>query len=73
MSHQKPVDSAFRRQFILGAREENITDEFQWVRAAESAIKHHGSTGLHITLDEVKGWVQAIKKDRGTQLPKCHI
>ena len=60
---------------FLEARE--VVEDFSalnadMLREIDASIDHYEKTGLHITLDEVKQWAQALKTNRSAELPKCH-
>jgi predicted transcriptional regulator len=38
----------------------------------DSSMSHYESTGLHVTLDEMKDWAKSLRLDRNTPLPACH-
>ena len=42
------------------------------IEAAAASLAHYKKTGLHTTLDEVKAWANAVRKDRSTKMPACH-
>jgi hypothetical protein len=56
---------------ILASGEEGeITDRM--VSEALASLEHYQRTGLHIRLDELKAWAQAVRKDRSLPMPECH-
>lgn len=42
------------------------------IEAAAASLAHYQKTGLHTTLDEVKDWAKAVRKDRNAKMPACH-
>ena len=42
------------------------------IEAAVTSLAHYKKTGLHTTLDEVKVWAKAVRKNRSAKLPACH-
>jgi predicted transcriptional regulator len=42
------------------------------IAAATASLDHYQKTGLHTTLDEVKDWAKALRKDRNTKMSACH-
>jgi predicted transcriptional regulator len=42
------------------------------IAAAMASLDHYQQTGLHTTLDEVKNWAAAVRKDRSAKMPACH-
>jgi predicted transcriptional regulator len=42
------------------------------IAAAVASLDHYQKTGLHSTLDEVKDWAKAMRKDRSAKMPACH-
>ena len=42
------------------------------IHRAEQSIAHYKATGLHITLDELSTWVQAIQVNPEAPVPACH-
>ena len=30
-------------------------------------------TGLHLTVDEVRGWIDQIRQGKKVPMPKCHV
>lgn len=46
--------------------------EQAFIQAAAASLAHYNKTGLHTTLEEVKGWAKAVRKDRKAKLPTCH-
>jgi predicted transcriptional regulator len=43
-----------------------------FIAAAEASFEHYKETGLHVTLDEFGGWVDAVQTAPDTALPPCH-
>ena len=43
-----------------------------FIAAAEASFEHYKVTGLHISLDEVGGWVDAVQTAPDTALTTCH-
>lgn len=46
-----------------------------WDEFYDDAVKshqHYVETGLHVTMEEMKAWAEALKTDRNTPLPKSH-
>ncbi len=42
------------------------------IEAAAVSLAHYKKTGLHTTLDEVKSWAKAVRKDCSKKMPACH-
>ena len=42
------------------------------IQAAAASLAHYEKTGLHTTLDEVKVWAKAVRKNRSAKMPACH-
>jgi predicted transcriptional regulator len=42
------------------------------IAAAVASLDHYQQTGLHTTLDDVKNWATAVRKDRSAKMPACH-
>ncbi len=42
------------------------------IEAAAASLANYKKTGLHTTLDEVKVWAKAVRKDRSAKMPACH-
>ncbi len=42
------------------------------IQSAAASLMHYKKTGLHTTLDEVKDWAKAVRKDRKAKMPACH-
>jgi predicted transcriptional regulator len=42
------------------------------IQAAAASLAHYKKTGLHTTLDEVKVWAKAVRKNRSAKMPACH-
>jgi predicted transcriptional regulator len=42
------------------------------IAAAVASLEHYQKTGLHTTMDEVKNWAKAVRKDRSAKMPACH-
>jgi predicted transcriptional regulator len=36
------------------------------------SIDHYETTGLHVTLDEMRTWSKALRLDPNAHLPTCH-
>ena len=43
-----------------------------FIAVAEASFAHYKETGLHITLDEYRGWVDAAQQDADSAVPECH-
>jgi predicted transcriptional regulator len=43
-----------------------------FIKAAEASFEHYKETGLHITLDEFKNWVDDIQQNPDAPVPACH-
>ena len=52
--------------------EEEEEAEQAAIEAAAASLAHYKKTGLHTTLDEVKVWAIAVRKDRSAKMPTCH-
>jgi hypothetical protein len=44
-----------------------------FVKAAVQSREHYKQTGLHITMDEFSGWVDALQANSKAQMPQCHV
>ena len=42
------------------------------LQSVDDSVAHFESTGLHITLNELKAWAKDVKENRNAQLPACH-
>ena len=42
------------------------------IQAAAASLAQYKKTGLHTTLEEVKGWAKAVREDRSAKMPECH-
>jgi predicted transcriptional regulator len=42
------------------------------IQAAAASLAHYKKMGLHTTLDEVKVWAKALRKNRSAKMPACH-
>jgi len=42
------------------------------LKSLDASIDHFETTGLHVSLDEIKTWATEVKSKRDTQLPTCH-
>ena len=51
----------------------NFMDELTAITYAEAVLAHCKETGLHTTLDEIKIWVEAVRKDRSLKMPPSHF
>jgi predicted transcriptional regulator len=38
-----------------------------------AAWKEYQRTGLHLTGDEVRGWIDQIRQGKKVPMPKCHV
>jgi hypothetical protein len=47
--------------------------EQRQIELALESLNHYQTTGLHVTLDELKEWVKAVAVDPKTPMPKCHL
>lgn len=56
------------RQFA--AREEWRDNLWQ---AGHAAWQEYQETGLHLTMEEMDGWMAKIEAGEDAQLPKCHV
>jgi predicted transcriptional regulator len=43
-----------------------------FLREGEEAYQHYKKTGLHVTGDEVKTWLQSLARGEDAELPECH-
>jgi predicted transcriptional regulator len=43
------------------------------LKIVDDSMTHFDATGLHIDLDEFKGWVDAVRVNRDAPLPICHV
>lgn len=46
--------------------------EQNFISAGEASWHDYENTGLHISLDEAKGWAKQLKEDRNATIPTCH-
>jgi hypothetical protein len=60
---------------ILSALPEKRQAEIQQrqIELALESLNHYETTGLLVTLDELKEWVKAIAVNPKTPMPKCHM
>jgi predicted transcriptional regulator len=42
------------------------------IAAATASLDHYKKTGMHTTLNEVKDWAKAVRKNRSEKMPACH-
>jgi len=69
-----------RKQEITGMVKEAI-DEYidreerkeQFKQEALTTWQHYQETGLHLTQEEMNGWMDKIKNGEDAELPKCHV
>lgn len=47
--------------------------EQSFIADALVAREHFRETGLHITDEELGAWADAVKNDRNTPFPECHV
>ena len=43
-----------------------------FIKAADTSFEHYKETGLHITLDEFRAWVDDVQKNSDAPLAACH-
>ncbi len=43
-----------------------------FIRAGEASAQHYKDTGLHISLDELSTWVDAVQTNPNAVMPVCH-
>ncbi len=43
-----------------------------WYREGIESIREFERTGLHVTLDEYRAWVEQLQTDPYAPMPKCH-
>jgi predicted transcriptional regulator len=46
--------------------------ELAMLKIVDDSVDHYDATGLHISLEEFKGWVDAVKTNPTAELPACH-
>jgi hypothetical protein len=39
----------------------------------DDSLAHFEATGLHLSLDDLKAWRDAVKTNPSAQLPACHV
>ena len=44
----------------------------RFVAAAKDSLGQYEKTGKHISLDELRAWTKALKKNPKTPMPACH-
>ncbi len=44
----------------------------QFLAEADASWEDYRRTGLHLTHEEVKQWIEQLKTDPNAQLPECH-
>jgi len=50
---------------------EQIRDNL-W-QAGHAAWEHYQETGLHLTMEEMDGWMEKLEAGDDAELPKCHV
>ena len=55
-------------QVYLATEESNA----RFVAAAQDSLGQYEKTGKHISLDELRAWTKALKKNPKTPMPACH-
>jgi len=79
--HARVVSLAESRQrtphaLMLQAIESYVSREEMreaWRREGIAAWEEYQRTGLHLTGDEVRGWIDQIRQGKKTPMPKCHV
>lgn len=44
-----------------------------WRQEGIAAWEEYQRTGLHLTGDEVRGWINQIRQGKKMPVPKCHV
>lgn len=79
--HARVVDLAQVRQrtphaVMLQAIEAFVSREEQREALRQSGIaawEEYQRTGLHLTGDEVRGWIDQVRQGKKAPIPKCHV
>ena len=79
--HMRVVSLAESRQrtphaLMLQAIESYVTREEKreaWRQEGIAAWEEYQRTGLHLTGDEVRGWIDQIRQGKKAPMPKCHV
>ena len=61
---------------MVEAIERYVTREEQREELRQAGIaahEHYKRTGLHLTNDEVRAWIDRLRQDKSEPIPKCHI
>lgn len=58
-------------EYIAKEKAEEEAKQAFYQRAEESYL-HMRETGLHVTHEEVKDWLESLKTDNSKPLPQCH-
>jgi predicted transcriptional regulator len=70
-SAKKRTPHYLMREAILEyVRKEEARQNF--IKAAEASFEHYKETGLHITLDELSAWAEAVQQNPDAPVPPCH-
>jgi len=43
-----------------------------FIAAAEASFEHYKETGLHVSLEEISTWVDAVQTNPDAPVPPCH-
>jgi hypothetical protein len=46
--------------------------EQNFIAAAEESLDHYEKTGLHVTLEEMRDWMNAKKLDKNAPMQQAH-
>jgi len=79
--HARVISLAEARQrtphaLMLQAIEHYVSREEQRESLRQEGIaawEEYQRTGLHLTGDEVRGWIDQIRRGERTPMPKCHV
>ena len=61
---------------MVEAIERYVTREEQREELRQAGIaahEHYKRTGLHLTNDEVRAWIDQLRQGKSEPMPKCHI
>ena len=61
---------------MVEAIERYVTREEQREELRQAGIaahEHYARTGLHLTNDEVRGWIDQLRQGKNEPMPKCRI
>lgn len=66
------MPSKLEKPYAVGLSAVQQDHEHAVIAVAATSLHHYQETGLHITLDELKQWVKAVRKNRKTKIQPCH-